>query len=85
MFSTRIHACSTLYIYAWTHVQNVHIKLYFLGSASENIQKVNDDLIIFTSENVGNGAFGSVFKGRYRNSPCAVKVLYHVAVQMHTK
>ena len=42
-------------------------------------------MIIFTSENVGNGAFGSVFKGRYRNSPCAVKVLYHVAVQMHTK
>ncbi len=57
----------------------------YIGSANENIQKVNDDLIIFRRENVGNGAFGTVFKGQYRNTPCAVKVLYHVGVQMHTK
>ena len=47
-------------------------------------QKINEDLLIFTNENIGAGAFGAVFKGHYKSHPCAVKLLHHVTIQMQT-
>ena len=40
--------------------------------------------MIFTNESLGSGAFGVVFKGSYKDSVCAVKVLHQVALQMRT-
>ena len=47
-------------------------------------QFINENLIIFTNEKIGAGAFGVVFKGRYKSGECAVKVLHEVATQMQT-
>ena len=47
-----------------------------------NHQTINKNLTIFTNENLGSGAFGVVFKGSYKNRPCAVKVLHQVAMQI---
>ena len=49
-----------------------------------NHQKISENLTIFTNESLGSGAFGVVFKGSYKDSLCAVKVLHQVALQMRT-
>lgn len=52
--------------------------------SEEHHQKINKELLINMKENIGNGAFGIVFKGLYKNQPCAIKVLHHVAIEMQT-
>ncbi len=47
-------------------------------------QKIDEDLTIFLDEQLGSGAFGAVFKGSYRGDPCAIKLLYHIAMEMQT-
>ena len=42
------------------------------------------DLHIEMDGNIGNGAFGSVFRATYKESPCAVKLLTHHAQEMAT-
>ncbi len=49
-----------------------------------NQQKINDNLIILLNERLGKGAFGIVFKGRYRGDICAVKVLIHDGIEMQS-
>ena len=39
-------------------------------------------LDIHSDQNIGNGAFGSVFRGKYKGLPCAAKLLTHHAQQM---
>ena len=51
----------------------------------DTYQVINKNLKIFAKENLGSGAFGEVFKGSYRNEPCAVKVLHQVAMLIRTK
>ncbi len=36
------------------------------------------------NQNIGNGAFGVVFKGQYKTQPCAVKILHHFAIELNT-
>ena len=48
-----------------------------------NIQRIGD-LTITKNRKLGSGAFGVVFKGSYRQSPCAVKVLHHLATEILT-
>ena len=45
---------------------------------------INESLMIFSNKNIGSGAFGVVFKGSYKNTPCAVKVLHQVAIHIQT-
>ena len=40
------------------------------------------DLVVYKTQCLGGGAFGSVFKGTFREQPCAVKVLNHLATQL---
>ncbi len=53
-------------------------------STAEYCQKINDDLTIFLNQLLGKGAYGAVFKSRYRGEMCAVKVLLHDAMEMQT-
>ena len=53
-------------------------------SPSPNHQKINERLVIFSDNKIGFGAFGMVFKGSYRSTPCAVKVLHELATQIQT-
>ncbi len=46
--------------------------------------KYSDLSINKLKENIGNGAFGSVFRATYKGFPCAVKLLTHHAQQMAT-
>ena len=48
-------------------------------------EPIDKDLVIYTNETLGNGAFGAVFKGSYKSMPCAIKVLHVTATQMLTK
>ncbi len=48
----------------------------------QNCKKINDDLTIFVSQRLGSGAFGVVFKGKYKGEICAVKVLIYEAKEM---
>ena len=48
-------------------------------------QKLNENLKFFIKDKLGTGAFGVVFKGSYKSSPCAVKVLHEVAMEIQTK
>ncbi len=48
----------------------------------QNCKKINDDLTIFVSQRLGSGAFGVVFKGKYKGEICAVKVLIFEAKEM---
>ena len=59
---------------------------YSAGYVSTNpyAKTINASLIIFSNENIGSGAFGVVFKGSYKNTPCAVKVLHQVAIHIQT-
>ena len=52
--------------------------------ASPANRKINENLRIFIKEKLGTGAFGVVFKGSYRSSPCAVKLLHEVAMELQT-
>ena len=52
--------------------------------ASSPNRKVNENLKIFVKEKLGTGAFGVVFKGSYKSSPCAVKLLHEVAMEIQT-
>ena len=52
------------------------------GKKTSEERKITNDLVIYTRECLGGGAFGSVFKGRFREQPCAVKVLTHHATQL---
>ena len=47
-------------------------------------QRINADLLIYTQEKLGQGAFGMVFKGSYEGNLCAVKVLHHLATEFTT-
>ena len=40
---------------------------------SDRVQIINEDISIHMNEEVGNGQFGKVFKGTYKNGPCAKK------------
>ncbi len=48
------------------------------------VDQINDDLTIFLNEQLGEGAFGPVFKGSYRGEICAVKVLTHDAMEIQS-
>ncbi len=41
-------------------------------------QYLTDDLVLLPHETIGRGAFGIVFKGKYKEKPCAIKVLRDV-------
>ena len=51
-------------------------------TVDHNRQKINEDLTVFLDGPLGKGAFGAVFKARYRGEICAVKVLLHDAMEM---
>ena len=40
------------------------------------------DLVVYKTQCLGGGAFGSVFKGEFYGQPCAVKVLHQLATQL---
>ena len=42
------------------------------------------DLIIFSKEIIGNGAFGTVFKGEWQQKPCAAKMLSILGNEVYT-
>ena len=43
-----------------------------------------DDIIVYTEDLIGEGAFGYVFKGKLNNKPCAVKVLNAIGTEFLT-
>ena len=65
---------------------NIHALQYTaaVGPSNPHHQVINESLIILSNEKIGAGAFGVVFKGSYKNKPCAVKVLHQVAMQIQT-
>ena len=42
------------------------------------------DLVIFSKEIIGQGAFGTVFKGRWQDKPCAAKMLSILGNEVYT-
>ena len=52
--------------------------------ATPSEQKINDKLVIFTTENIGNGAYGAVYKGKFCGKPCALKMLHLFVTQMQS-
>ena len=57
---------------------------HYVVEVNSSHQTINKDLMIFSNESIGTGAFGVVFKGSFRGSPCAIKVLHQVALQIKT-
>ena len=45
---------------------------------------VMGDLVIFSKEIIGQGAFGTVFKGRWQDKPCAAKMLSILGNEVYT-
>lgn len=45
---------------------------------------VMGDLVIFSKEIIGQGAFGTVFKGRWQKTPCAAKMLSILGNEVYT-
>ena len=37
---------------------------------------------MFTSENIGNGVYGAVYKGEFDGKPCALKILHHFVTEI---
>ncbi len=59
-----------------------HTRTHNYSIVNQSCKKINDDLIIFVKHRLGKGAFGIVFKGKYKDEICAVKVLIEDAVEM---
>ena len=58
---------------------------FFIGDIKVPcVQKVNEDLVIFTDQNIGDGAYGSVYKGEFKGKPCALKMLHHFVTQLQS-
>ena len=55
----------------------INLRCFFLDDYCHLRIKKND--------NIGNGAFGAVFRATYKKSPCAVKLLTHHAQEMATR
>ena len=49
-----------------------------------SVQKVNDKVVLFTDQNIGNGAYGAVYKGEFDGKPCALKMLHLFVTQMQS-
>ena len=54
----------------------------FFAAMDANIQHIDNDLAINCNEKLGCGAFGVVFRGTYKGTSCAVKILHQVATQL---
>ena len=74
----------TLHIRLYIVMLHVLILSYYVVESTSPRQTITEDLIIFSNESIGTGAFGVVFKGSYRGNPCAVKVLHQVALLIQT-
>ncbi len=46
---------------------------------------ISKDLVLFTDQIVGGGAFGTVFGGELGGQPCVIKVLHAVASEIRTQ
>ncbi len=46
---------------------------------------ISQDLVLFTDQNIGGGAYGVVFRGEFIGQPCAVKVLHAIASELQTQ
>ena len=70
-------AISILYTYMHTN--------YLIGDTPlPRVKEVNEDLVIFTDQNIGDGAYGSVYKGEFKGKPCALKMLHHFVTQLQS-
>ncbi len=62
-------------------VKNLLMIFFYLDP---DYQVINNDLLINMRQNIGNGAFGVVFKGQFKTQPCAVKILHLFAIELTT-
>ncbi len=56
--------------------------MHAVKNADQSCKKINDYLTILLKQRLGSGAFGVVFKGKYRGKMCAVKILIYEAIEM---
>ena len=52
------------------------------SSSSSQIQYIGCNLLIYKKKSIGSGAFGCVFKGKFQQQDCAVKVLNPLGMEI---
>ena len=49
---------------------------------SESVEQISHDLVLFKTEAIGGGAFGTVFRGQLDTKLCALKILHALSTEI---